>query len=92
MIGFLLRFVINFGNTGCLLCQGEQSTLLSSSLSLGGSLLLVFLVYFLLVKSKEVSMGDSIKPGKVSVGEVSCCSTGSAYLDCQKKQSTSSIS
>ena len=37
-------------------------------------------------------MGDSIKPGKVSVGEVSCCSTGSAYLDCQKNQSTSSIS
>ena len=43
------------GNTGCLSCQGKQST----SLSLSGRLL------FLLVAGSVHAMGDSIKLGKV---------------------------
>ena len=72
------------GSTGCLSCRGKQSTssLLSSS---GRSLLLLFSGF---IGAVGVSVVDSIKLGRVLVGEMSCGSTG--CLSCRGKQSTSS--
>lgn len=75
-------------NTGCLSCQGKQSTAtaVASSSSLGGSLLLS--VFFIVVLM-DLSMEDSIKLRRASVvsalcmvGERSCGSTG-CLLSCQ---------
>ena len=71
------------GSTGCLSCRGKQSTSSSSSSSSSSGRSLLFSV-------AGVSVGDSIKLGKGSVGEMSCCcSTG--CLSCRGKQSTSSL-